>query len=290
MSQIKIKKILLLHKKSAYSLYFPDHLKSSSALRLKSPLYKIRRFQDTHLIHYETLFKVESILKSYGLKFEKYYRGQKLSINQFDFVITVGGDGTFMQAARALTNQPIMGVNSDPSWSVGRFCSADSKNFEKVLQKVLEGRWPIKYFHRLKLKVDNSKSDINVLNDILICHSNPAAMSRYNLKIGKVEEEQRSSGIWISTAAGSTGAIKSAGGKVISPVSFQYQYKPRELYNFKSKKYRLVGSILNLNQAAEVISLMQQGKIYIDGSHNYLKFNFGSRALVSKSSYPLKVI
>ena len=285
---VKIKKILLLHKKSAYALYFPQHFKRSSVF--KNRLQTIQRFQDTHLIHYQTLFKVESILKSWGLDYEKHYRGQRFSVQKFDFVITVGGDGTFLEAARGITRQFILGVNSDTSWSVGRFCSADADSFENILQKVLNGRWPVKHFQRLKLKFDNSAAEMNVLNDVLICHSNPAAMSRYAIKIGGREEEQRSSGVWVATAPGSTGAIKSAGGKTLDPVSFKYQYKPRELYNLKSKPCVLKGSVLNLNQSLRVVSLMQQGKIYVDGSHVFVSFNFGRKVLITKSPHPLHVV
>ena len=75
---------------------------------------------------------------------------------------------------------------------------------------------------------------MNVLNDILICHHNPGAMSRYYLTVGRVREEQRSSGVWIATAAGSSGGLHSAGGKVL----------PRKIKNFNiSRGSFIVGKI-----------------------------------------------
>jgi len=38
-----------------------------------------------------------------------------------------------------------------------------------------------------------------VLNEVLIAHSNPAATSRYIIEVDDMKEEQRSSGLWIST-------------------------------------------------------------------------------------------
>ena len=75
---------------------------------------------------------------------------------------------------------------------------------------------------------------MNVLNDILVCHHNPGAMSRYFLTVEGTREEQRSSGVWIATAAGSSGGLHSAGGKVLTQKSKEFQYRPRELYRGKN--------------------------------------------------------
>jgi len=50
-------------------------------------------------------------------------------------------------------------------------------------------------------------------------------VSRYYLKIGNLREEQRDSGLWISTAAGSSGAIRSAGGKLFKNEEKKMQRK-----------------------------------------------------------------
>ncbi len=140
---------------------------------------------------------METVLKMRKCKFTKACRGSSINYNRYDLIITLGGDGTFLEAARHVENQIVLGVNSDPAWSVGRFCWAHPKNFEKLLDKILAGHWRIKKFNRLRLSFSDGTNPMNVLNDILVCHENPAAMSRYYITIGKIKEEQRSSGIWI---------------------------------------------------------------------------------------------
>jgi NAD kinase len=142
----------------------------------------------------------------------------------------------------------------------------------------------------LSLSFSVGYQSMNVLNDILICHHNPGAMSRYFLTIGKVKEEQRSSGIWIATAAGSSGGIYSAGGRILPPESKEYQYKPRELYRGKGVYYKLKGDLLNPDQTITMISLMREGVIFVDGSHVCLPFSFGAKIYVQRSSNPLKII
>ena len=55
----------------------------------------------------------------------------------------------------------------------------------------------------------------------------PAAMTSYTLDIGSVSEPQRSSGLWIATAAGSTAAIRAAGGCILPLRSRKLQYLVR---------------------------------------------------------------
>jgi NAD kinase len=43
---------------------------------------------------------VEAVLKNRKLKFTKACRGSSLDYSRYDLIITVGGDGTFLEAAR----------------------------------------------------------------------------------------------------------------------------------------------------------------------------------------------
>ena len=115
-------------------------------------------------------------------------------------------------------------------------------------------------------------------------------MNRYLIKVGKIKEEHRSSGVWISTPCGSSGAIHSAGGKKILHTAKKIQYMPRELYRGGNWKYRLTGGILPARQSITITSLMRQGRIYVDGTHMEVPFPFGTTVKVTLSSNPIKTI
>jgi len=282
--------ILLFYKNSTYAGYFLSDRRRLAQLKGMLNSKEIKRFRSTHENHFWSLSYVEAVLKMRKLKFTKACRGSSVNFNRYDFIITVGGDGTFLEAARHVKDQTILGVNSDPAWSVGRFCCAHSKNFEKLLDGILTGRALVKKFNRLHVSFSDGTAAMNVLNDILICHENPAAMSRYYLSIGNIKEEQRSSGIWIATAAGSSGGIHSAGGKVLLQEAQTFQYKPRELYKGRHEHYRLKGAVLKPSQKITLTSLMREGVVFVDGSHVCLPFSFGAKILVTPSSNPLKII
>jgi NAD+ kinase len=283
---MNVKNALVLYKKSAYSIYF-EHPRSS--FKDKVLPSEIARFEATHRKHFECLRIVEKALKNKNIRYTKISRGRKADYSRYDLVITVGGDGTFLEAARELKKQVILGVNSDPSWSVGRFCCADATTFEKIFSRFLSDGISVKNLHRIKLRVGNE--DIYVLNDILVCHHNPAAMSRYFLSINSIKEEQKSSGVWISTAAGSSGGIKSAGGRQLPVKSDKIQYRPRELYKGRGKSgYKLRGAVLPPATKIEITSLMREGFVFVDGSHVFFPFDFGEIISISHSSNPLKVV
>lgn len=251
----------------------------------------MRRFEETHAAHYRSLGLIEQALKSAGLRYKKIMRGKIRDYRAFDMVITVGGDGTFLEAARYSRRQTLLGINSDPKWSVGRLCAVTADTFPDRLQEILSGtRQPVE-LNRLCILTNGMAGVIHFLNDVLIAHANPASQSRYILQINGTEEEQRGSGIWISSASGSTGAILSSGGKAQAPGSRDIQYRPRELYRgWTNEAYRFCGGILPPETKISLTSLMAEGMIFIDGSHLRIPFRVSETAEIRQSEYPLRVL
>ncbi len=290
MTSLPFKNILLLYKRSAYKIYFLDNKYSLFKHNRSLTKKELKRFQDAHDEHYASLKAITRVLFTLGIPFTECYRGHDIDYSKYDLIITIGGDGTFLEASRQSHNQVIIGINSAPNHSVGRFCLGTVDDFSHIIHKIQKRIYEIALFHRLQLKVDSNPELLSSLNDILICHSNPAVLCRYYINIKNVIEEQRSSGIWIATPAGSSGAIHSAGGKILNQYSKQFQYLPRELYLGKNESYKLKGSVLSSNTLIRITSLMRNGAIYIDGSHHKLPFEYGMEAEIKLSSKPVKTI
>lgn len=250
-----------------------------------------RRFQRARQAHARALEKVKRHLKERSVPYKAVYQARRHDYAPYALIISVGGDGTFLEAARrARSHQLILGVNSDPQRSAGSFCAADGKTFGETLDRVLEGKAPAIRLNRLQLKLNGRNLGLQVVNDILVTHGKPAAMSRYWLEIGSRQEEQRSSGLWISTAAGSTGAIKSAGGRSMDRRSQAVQYRPRELYQGVGLRCRLKGGVTALRRPIRIGSLMQEGLICVDGEHLKVPFRYGDLLEVVKSPHSLRLI
>lgn len=142
---------------------------------------------------------------------------QTVSSSLFDknatFVVTVGGDGTLLRAARfyAPINVPIFGLN------LGRLGFLAQANFDEVdfaFDKLLNGKYRVE--NRMMLSAVDK--DILALNDIVIKGDSFSRTSKLFLSInGKVVSDYLADGIIISTPTGSTAYTLSAGGPVVSP-------------------------------------------------------------------------
>lgn len=281
-------KILLVYKDTAYQAHAADYRR---CLTKKTGCSRVvARLQDAHRRHLATLRMVEDALKRRGLPYRKIKRGFFRKPSGYDLVISVGGDGTFLAAARHLTTEKILGVNSDSLRSVGKFCAADAKTFPEILDRVLDGGGRVQRLQRMRLNITGKGMAWNVLNDVLVCHRHPAVMSHYILRLGSTAEEQKSSGLWIATAAGSSGAIHSAGGRRLPLDSRRFQYRPRELYAARGQSYRLTGGCFSSDRILRIASLMTSGLCCLDGANVTFPFPFGAEIVLKRSPFPLRVV
>ena len=109
-------------------------------------------------------------------------------------------------------------------------------------------------------------------------------------KIKSSEEEQKSSGLWVSPAAGSSAATKSAGGKKLPLGSKKFQFVVREPYAPPGQTYRLIQSILNPRDRVEILSMMDDAAVFIDGPHLSYPINRGSRIVIGNAERPVRAI
>lgn len=213
----------------------------------------------------------------------------KFSEKNADLIITLGGDGTFLEASHSVERTPMLGVNSNPSDSVGMFCGTTVENLSLFLDRLTEGKEKSIEMARLKVKMDSKTLAYPVLNDILLANSNPAATSRLILEVNGLREELKCSGVWISPAAGSTAGIRSAGGKILPIRSKNFQVVVREPYLLPGSKYKLLGKILSPESKLIVHSKMRTGGIYFDGSRKRYPFSLGQSLVITNKAKPLKV-
>jgi len=286
-----IKHVLVVYKKSAYQLHAVERKDAHLVRLLRQRHPDALDLRHAHTIHQQTLDAVVQGLKRAGLDVELVYRANLRTSAQFDVVVSVGGDGTLLQASHVVRDIPVLGVNSDPQRSEAVFCAATRDNFQWVLRQALTGRLAECHLYRLRVRLNGRLLGPLALNDVLVAHVDPATMSRYRLTIGARQEDQKSSGLWVATAAGSSSAILAAGGKRLAWAAKQFQYRPRELYSGRLSRYRLTGGVLPMGVAVEVTWLMREGAAFIDGPHVHHPLRFGDRLVIALSPHhPLRVL
>lgn len=284
-------RVLVVYKKDAYQQYIQEQQDPRLIRLLRRRHPDVLDMQRAHAVHEEAIEAVVRALRSLAVDFDVAYRSNLTVTTPYDLVVSVGGDGTFLQVAHHVKGTPILGVNSDPSRSEAVFCAATHRTFPRLAREALAGRLPELRLYRLQVSLNGKRLPHRVLNDVLVVHDDPATMSRYRLRIGSREEFQKSSGLWVATAAGSSSAVLAAGGIRLPWSAKRFQYRPRELYRGRLAHARLRGGVLWAHQSVLVTWLMRRGSAFIDGPHLAIPLRFADQLEVRLSlTDPLLVL
>jgi NAD+ kinase len=194
------KKILVVVKQTPYESYLQLKAQGKAPVALRW-----ERLKDRYQTHRQCVDTVTGILQSVGADYtvvgrEELHRGV---IQDRDLIITVGGDGTMLNASSFIDDSiPVLGVNSDPTKpeekgvanakderrSKGALCAATASNVNAVLPRILYGNYTPGHRSRIKCLVRSTHTETRLapaLNDILVAHPSPAAVSRFRLMLCK---------------------------------------------------------------------------------------------------------
>ena len=237
--------------------------------------------------HLATLEELYQILQQQGIPFRAIPMEQLGSLARADLVITVGGDGTFLATSHYVHRAPMLGIKSIGQPSVGYFCVATRTTMARYLRQLVAGKHTPIALARLAVSIGRRRLQEPVLNECLFSHGSPAAISDYRLCVGRVCEAQRSSGLWVATAAGSSAAIKAAGGTQLPLTATDLQYLVREPY--MHRPYQLLHGVLPPQSILRIISHCAHGTLSIDGAHIQYPVPEGVVITIRQSQRPLQI-
>ncbi len=284
---MKIRRVLLVGKRSAVALL-------RAARKLESRSDGEASAADLRLAHEQhraSLRAVRRMLAERGIEITDHHIGQPPPPQRFDLVISVGGDGTLLEISHMVRGTtPVLGVNSAPTFSVGYLTSCRAPTFGETIDKLIDGRVTPLEVHRLAISIGRKRLAEPVLNDVLFCHESPAQTSRYHLVTPWGEESQRSSGIWVSTAAGSTAALRSAGGESLPLDDTRFAFAVREPYAPPGSAVAHARGVLSGDAVLRVVCQLAEAKLYIDGAHRTYSVRFGDVVTFRRHSSPLRLV
>jgi NAD+ kinase len=250
----------------------------------------VSRLKQPPETHDATMREVEEAIAKLGAAVV-HRGGPRFRIPKADLVVSVGGDGTLLATSHQIGDGiPLLGVNSAPESSVGFFCGAQKGNIADMLERALSGRLRALELTRMRVDLNGKCIHARVLNDALVCHASPAATSRYILQIEDGEEDQRSSGMWIGPAAGSTAAQRSAGGRILPLDSQKIQYVVREPYTPAGGRFRFAKGVVEPGHELVIRSKMREAKIFLDGHRIVHSITIGDVLTLRRSADSLTVL
>ena len=239
------------------------------ATSVKKVINKLEKFKDIECFlskdDSSTLFKNES--------------HQIDDINTIDYIVSIGGDGTFMLAAKTAIkyNKPLFGINIG---RVGYLCKyrqeevlkAKSNIFNNLIERKAE---------LLSIKKDGHKA--LALNDFFFLGKNAGHSIEFLVKTKNKEFDVKASGLIVSTYIGSTAYNKAAGGPMLDK-----NLSAMVITSICNSNLTLGSYIVPITDKIEIYNLREKDEIeiYSDGnllgtlkdkiiverSHKYLRY------------------
>ena len=123
-----------------------------------------------------------------------------------DMVIVLGQDGLVANTAKYVDNLPLVAINPDQRSYDGVLLPFDTDNYMKGVNAVLDDNYKYKMVTMAEARI--GKERLLAFNDFYIGASSHVS-ARYRIVVGIKEETHSSSGIIVSTGAGSTGWLSS---------------------------------------------------------------------------------
>lgn len=215
-----------------------------------------------------------------------------------DMIVVIGQDGLVANTAKYVNGLPIVAVNPDAKRYDGVLLPHSPETFLTAIKSYVHGNHESKQVTMAKATMNDGQS-LLAFNDFYIGASSHVS-SRYNLEFGGKRESQSSSGILVSTGAGSTGWISSVFNMTNNINNYFYnqkkefnsgldweddklQFVVREPFLSKMSQIDLGYGTISRGKTLKIESRMPtKGVIFSDGiESDFLNFNSGSIVEIS---------
>jgi NAD+ kinase len=141
-----------------------------------------------------------------------------------DVLFVLGGDGTFLRAARAVAevDVPLLGVNLG---KIGFLSKVEADELETILTRIADGEYAIEERMALEGRIhpkggEPTPERLFALNDIVIARGALARVCRLDVSIDDSHLATFiADGLIVASPTGSTGYSFSAGGPIVEPTS-----------------------------------------------------------------------
>jgi len=156
-----------------------------------------------------------------------------LEESQVDFLISIGGDGTFLDATLFTRDLkiPLIGVNTG---RLGFLSNTSTTEIKKALTNLVQGKYSLE--KRSLLQLDSKRElfgeNNQALNEISIMKRDSSSMITIHVDLDGVHlNSYWTDGLIISTATGSTAYSLSCGGPIIMPGNGNFVITPIAPHN-----------------------------------------------------------
>jgi NAD kinase len=218
-----------------------------------------------------------------------------------DLVLTVGPDGLVVNTAKYLRAQPILAINPDPARVDGILIPFSVEEAGEWVARAVAGKAAMRAVTMAKAALNDGQV-LYAFNDLFIGPRSHVS-ARYRIEYAGRAEDHSSSGLIVSTGAGSTGWLQSVvngavgvaagvtGLEITPPAPETYRlpweadelyFAVREPFTSRTSQANIVFGKLDARRPLILRSHMpENGVIFSDGVEaDYLAFNAGAVATI----------
>ena len=212
----------------------------------------------------------------------------KDDMSGLDFILVLGGDGTFLSLARTIEDikTPILGIHLG---DLGFLAKVTLKDLFHRLNQVIEGSYVLEERILVQGLIVKDGEEINqvALNDFVICNAQSHRMLNASVNVdGHMVGNYRSDGLVIATPTGSTAYSLSAGGPIVTPKVDSLIITPTAAHTLTSRPLVIPASseiIISFPDTDDSIQFIADGQ-----EHEIL--DSSCRVVISKSGYKISLI
>ncbi len=302
-------KFYITQSKQAFNFQKASKTSSKAAPIIKEkPDDDFKMYDDEHKRFYQAF---ESVQKNVSklLKFKVIQQEflPNYIFSEKDMVIVIGQDGLVANTAKYVHNIPIIAVNPDQDRYDGVLLPFNQHTVFQAVENVLAGDYLFDLVTMAETELNDGQK-LLAFNDFFIGTTSHIS-ARYQITLGNQSENHSSSGIIVSTGAGSTGWLSSLFNMAnsihqtfgnIQPLPYvpiaknenKLVFVVREPFLSKTSQISITSGILQPGDELILESHMpQNGIIFSDGIQNdFLTFNSGAIATIRVAEAKAKLV
>ncbi len=203
-----------------------------------------------------------------------------------DFLITMGGDGTILDAVTFIRDSgiPILGINTG---RLGFLSNVSKENIKEAVHALVNGDYIIDNRNLLDLQCEDLDLDLNfALNEVTVSRKDTTAMVTIHTWInGHYLNSYWADGLIIATPTGSTGYSLSCGGPIIMPGSESFVITPIAPHNLNVRPFVIPN---NMEIKLKVEGRERQFLVSLDSRIYALES--GSEVTVNLQNFKIKMV
>lgn len=209
--------------------------------------------------------------------------------DDFDFLFSVGGDGTILRAVTFVRNLdiPILGINTG---RLGFLATVKKNEINHAVEMLLKKEYTIQNRSILQIKTIpkfKKLSDLNfALNEITVARKNTTSMIGVKTFLdGQYLTNYWSDGLIISTSTGSTGYSLSCNGPVILPDSKSLVLTPIAPHNLSARPIVIPDDI-----SIELEISAREKKYLISLDSRVVSVPLKTKTIIQKAPFTIKTV